>query len=145
MNSGCSEEKSSWVRRFERVDWSSKEIRIGMQDAEAIRVDKLVVSLPLSMLDGSAPPNEQVVFYPALHDKQTAFSQIGFGTVVKMVMIWESAFWKNLAPDALFIFSDCFIPTWWTQYPLDLPMLTGWLGGPAAMSVADEPDTFFSG
>jgi hypothetical protein len=45
-------------------------------------------------------------------------------------MIWDRAFWKNRIPDVQFIFSDCFIPTWWTQYPIDLPMLTGWLGGP---------------
>ena len=106
-------------------------------------VDKLLVSLPISVLNDSASPLESIIFYPALEKKKIAFSQIGFGTVIKIVMIWNSAFWKPLVPDAHFIFSDYFFPTWWTQYPLDIPMLTGWLGGPKAAQDADKPDMFF--
>jgi monoamine oxidase len=127
----------------ESIDWHSNDILVRAAGNQIIRMDKIVISLPLGILNKTAPPSESVIFLPELVDKQTAFSQIGFGSVVKIVMIWESAFWKPLVPDALFIFSDHFIPTWWTQYPQDLPLLTGWLGGPPAANVSDEPDIFF--
>jgi monoamine oxidase len=58
-------------------------------------------------------------------------------------MVWKSAFWKSNFPAAQFIFSSGFIPTWWTQYPLDNPVLTGWLGGPPAEKFSEQPDEFF--
>ena len=108
-------------------------------------VDKLVISVPISVLNQSAPAAEQLYFVPSLDEKQKAFARIGFGTVIKIVTIWESAFWKRRIPGAQFIFSETFISTWWTQYPLDLPLLTGWIGGPAAADISDEPDDFFLG
>jgi monoamine oxidase len=32
--------------------------------------------------------------------------------------------------DMNFLFSDAFVPTWWTQKPSSVPLLTGWLAGP---------------
>jgi len=125
------------------VDWNSRKIVLEMQDGQTFSMDKLIISIPLSSLNQESPPAESIIFIPALREKQEAFGQIGFGTVVKIVMVWHSAFWKPLVPDAQFIFSDYFFPTWWTQYPADIPMLTGWLGGPAAEEFAGKPDTFF--
>jgi monoamine oxidase len=128
---------------IESIDWNSEKIILVLKDDIKFNIDKLMISLPLGVLNRSAPSSESIVFLPAIEEKQKAFGQIGFGTVVKIIMIWDTAFWKYMVPDALFIFSDCFIPTWWTQFPLDLPILTGWLGGPRAEQVADEPDEFF--
>ena len=60
-------------------------------------------------------------------------------------MLFNNAFWKR--PDVSrishhdlnrlgFIFSDASIPTWWTQYPDDTPLLTGWVGGKQAEDLA---------
>ena len=40
----------------------------------------------------------------------------------------------SLGPD-IFL-SDAGIPVWWTQYPSERPVLTGWLGGPRTQTVA---------
>jgi monoamine oxidase len=127
----------------ESVHWKSSPIILGVRGNQKFSLDKLVISLPLSILNSSAPAEESIIFLPAIGEKVAAFSQIGFGTVIKIVMIWERAFWKSLVPDAQFIFSDHFIPTWWTQYRLDLPILTGWLGGTRALQFANESDGFF--
>jgi monoamine oxidase len=34
--------------------------------------------------------------------------------------------------DLFFLFSDEHIPTWWTQHPSTVPLLTGWFSGPKA-------------
>jgi len=125
------------------VDWNSRKILLDIQDGQTFNMDKLIITIPLSSLNQQSPPAESITFIPALGEKQEAFGRIGFGTVIKIVMVWHSAFWKLLIPDAQFIFSDYFFPTWWTQYPEDIPMLTGWIGGPVAEKFADKPDTFF--
>jgi monoamine oxidase len=125
-----------------KVDWNSGDVLMEITDHKKFNVDILIVSLPISLLNQTAPSSESIIFYPGLEEKQAAFRNIGFGTVVKIVMIWDSAFWNALVPDAQFIFSDCFFPTWWTQNPMDIPMLTGWIGGPKAEQLADKSDSF---
>jgi hypothetical protein len=36
-----------------------------------------------------------------------------------------------------FVLSDARIPVWWTQHPADLPVLTGWFGGPKTEAMAN--------
>jgi len=126
-----------------QVDWNTDTIRIRVQDGKEFIMDKLIVSLPFSAFNKSGPKNESIVFTPTLGKKETVVDEIGFGNVIKIVMIWNSPFWIERIPEAQFVFSKCFIPTWWTQYPRELPMLTGWLGGPKALLFEDKPDDFF--
>jgi monoamine oxidase len=127
----------------ESVERETRSIRIYVSDDRAFNLDKLIISLPLSAFRQNTTGPGSIFFIPSLGEREDAFRQIGFGAVIKIVMIWESAFWKKALPEAQFIFSDHFIPTWWTQYPMDLPMLTGWLGGPKAVQFADKGDEFF--
>ena len=127
----------------ESVVWYPGDIRISVRAHQPFHMDKLIIGLPLSMLNQTAPQIEQVSFFPSLDDQQREFARIGFGTAVKIILIWDSPFWNLLVPEALFIFSDGFIPTWWTPYPQDLPLLTGWLGGPPAELVSGQRDEFF--
>ena len=90
-----------------------------------------------------APINEQISFFPSLDPQYEALSQIGFGTAVKIMTIWDTPFWETIIPEVQYLFSDEFIPTWWTQYPLPTPVLAGWLGGPAAEKYSAETDAFF--
>jgi monoamine oxidase len=61
-------------------------------------------------------------------------------------MEFDEAFWldkkflseKNIAPPS-YIFTDAIIPTWWTQYPSDNPLLTGWLAGPVSYKMKNYP------
>ncbi len=129
--------------RVDRVDWESEVINIWVNDHNVFHLDKLIVTIPISLLNRTAPPSESILFNPPIDEKQKAFGQIGFGTVIKIVMIWRSPFWEKIIPDAQFIISDEFIPTWWIQYPQNIPVLTGWLGGPRAEQYSDKPDSFF--
>jgi monoamine oxidase len=51
------------------------------------------------------------------------------GDVVKVAINFREPLWKE---DTAFIFSDEIFPTWWTQLPDKIPLLTGWAGGPKA-------------
>lgn len=125
-----------------RVDWNTNRIRL-FAGEEIFTVDKLIVTLPVSLLIQSGLLPGSIIFSPSIDEKLEAFRQIGYGTVIKIVLIFRTAFWKSLIPDALFIFSDRIIPTWWTQHPLDVPVLSGWLGGPRAAGLTGHPESFF--
>jgi monoamine oxidase len=64
-----------------------------------------------------------------------AASQIGFGAVVKIMLLFKVPFWKK---DSGFILSEEVIPTWWTQLPNTSHILTGWAGGMPAASLSRE-------
>ena len=125
------------------VDWNSNRVRFIVNEHRTFEMDKCIISLPVSLLKKANADSESLTLNPVPAEKVNAIARIGFGTVVKVIMIWHSSFWETLVPEAQFIFSDLFIPTWWTQYPLDLPVLTGWLGGSQAEKWAGQPDAFF--
>ena len=68
------------------------------------------------------------------------------GGVIKFLVEFTEAVWEKgnnveharefrKFPGAYFIFSDAYVPTWWTQSPSEFPLLTGWLSGPGSLSL----------
>jgi monoamine oxidase len=102
-------------------------------DGSAHRADVAILTVPLPLLQTIALP-------PALQ-RQVAAADIGFGNVIKLLLRFRTRWWtamnaRDLA-DLLFVLSDAAVPVWWTQYPSDHPVLTGWLGGPATGAYAE--------
>jgi monoamine oxidase len=78
-------------------------------------------------------------------EKQTALDKLAMGKVVRVSLCFSERFWQNLhgRPDSRtlaklsFLFSrDRFFPTWWTQMPERVPIITGWSAAHAAESLA---------
>lgn len=95
---------------------------------------KLLLTVPIGVLQSGA-----IAFSPAIPQKLAAAKALGFGPVIKIILQFKNAFWKEKEhtrnedmSEAGFIFSEEAVPTWWTQYPKDVPILVGWLGGPNA-------------
>ena len=75
---------------------------------------------------------------------------MGFGAIIKILLEFNAPFWEDEQTRELtgdnpkkmgFLLSDEEIPTWWTQLPKQSPVLTGWLGGPAAAKMKGEVDS----
>lgn len=103
----------------------------------------VLVTVSLGVLQQNA-----ITFLPTLPAVHNAAKQLGFGQVVKLVLRFRKAFWKekqvagqNDLARMGFLFSQEEIPTWWTHFPQDEPVLTGWLGGPRAKSLQQLPKT----
>lgn len=58
-----------------------------------------------------------------------AAANIGFGGVIKLILECTQAFWPE---EMGFVVSNERIPTWWTQFPAERLLLTGWVGGTKA-------------
>jgi monoamine oxidase len=103
----------------------------------------VVLTVPLPLLKDIALPSME-------RERVAAALRIGFGNVIKILMRFATRWWldgrKDLA-DLTFLLSEARNPVWWTQQPADLPVLTGWLGGPktAGMAHLDEQELIAAG
>jgi monoamine oxidase len=99
-----------------------------------------LITVPLGVWLAPAGSNAFIQYIPALPAKQQAATQMGYGNVIKTTVEFTGFFWEkngnNSMPNAGFIFSDAVFPTWWTQNPVNVPQLTGWLAGPPSEKLA---------
>ncbi|MBR0783861.1 flavin monoamine oxidase family protein [Bradyrhizobium iriomotense] len=88
--------------------------------------DRVIVTVPLPLLRDIALP-------VAARTKAAAADDIGFGSVIKILLRFARPWWRERKPDLTdmtFLLSDQTIPVWWTRYPDKHAALTGWFGGP---------------
>jgi monoamine oxidase len=115
------------------IQWKKNEVVV-TTNLQKFAAKKVMVTVPVGVLQ-----SERIRFSPALPEITAAAKRLGFGPVIKTMLQFDEAFWKNKKftqgkdLDKLsFMFSRAVIPTWWTYYPKDAAMLTGWSGGPHA-------------
>jgi monoamine oxidase len=114
------------------IDESRGRVAVRCRGA-AFEADAAILTVPLPLLSEVALP-------PEARERAAAAADIGFGNVVKMLFRFATRWWadhrgRDLA-DLSFLLSDATVPTWWTQYPDDYPVLTGWFAGPKADKVS---------
>jgi monoamine oxidase len=101
-------------------------------NGDAHGYDAVVLTVPLPLL-------KSILLPPTERERVAAAAHIGFGNVIKILLRFETHWWgekrMDLA-DLTFLLSDARIPVWWTQHPADLPVLTGWFGGPKTEGLA---------
>ncbi|WP_294824975.1 NAD(P)/FAD-dependent oxidoreductase [uncultured Flavobacterium sp.] len=129
---------------LQEVVWKSGCVRAITTGGKIYEADKIIIALPLGVLRLIAGEQGGVKFSPPIDRAGLAFRDIGFGSVIKIVMQFNTIFWEDDALGANlssmgFLFSDETVPTYWTQSPAHSPLLTGWLGGPAAKAVEGSP------
>lgn len=120
------------------INWKKGNVEV-ITENEIFRAKKLLLTVSLGVLQ-----SRQIGFSPAITSKMEAVQQLGFGSVIKIIIQFKDAFWKEkeITEDKdlskmAFLFSDEAVPTWWTQNPKQVNILTGWLGGPNAERMKD--------
>jgi monoamine oxidase len=119
-------------KRVKQIDWQRDEVTVQTSENEKYNAEKIIITLPTGILKQSIS-YASVNFTPPLDSYDKAWQQIGYGSVLKIILIFKKTFWNAQDDKIGFIFSEEIIPTWWTQLPPGAPVLTGWLGGPAAV------------
>jgi monoamine oxidase len=100
---------------------------------------KAIVTLPLGVLKARS-----VAIDPEPSRILAAADRMEAGSARRLVLLFRTPFWREKKPDMRFLFAPGMPPpTWWTQHPLDFPMLVGWIGGPRAVALP-RPDEFLS-
>lgn len=88
--------------------------------------DRVILTVPLPLL-------REIVLPARVRAKAAAADDVGFGSVIKILLRFARPWWRERRPDIAdmtFLLSDQTIPVWWTRYPDGHPVLTGWFGGP---------------
>src|SRR6202790_4794945 len=115
------------------IEATNGRVVVRCTSGDALDCDIVILTVPLPLL-------REIVLPPAEREKAAAAAHIGFGNVIKILLRFETRWWvdkrRDLA-DLTFLLSDARIPVWWTQHPADLPVLTGWFGGPKTEAMAN--------
>ena len=114
------------------VDVTATGAVVRCADGGAHPCDAVVLTVPLPLLTEIALPATE-------RERIAAAADIGFGNVIKILMRFSTRWWlaeQSSPGDLTFLLSSARIPVWWTQHPADLPVLTGWFGGPKTTAMA---------
>lgn len=138
----ANESKTNGVQLFlntvaKDIYQDGNKIKVTTTDDTTYEAEKVIIALPLGVLQAE----DVISFHPLVPKYQDAIQQMGFGSIIKILLEFRDIFWEDeeasqLAGNSLkemaFLLSNEEIPTWWTQYPKHSVLLTGWLGGPPA-------------
>jgi monoamine oxidase len=120
----------SAVTAIEAID--GERVLVRCANGDTFVGDTVVLTVPLSLL-------QQIALPEAVREKSAAAARIGFGNVIKILLRFGTRWWADQRPDLrdlTFLLSDERIPVWWTQFPDEPPVLTGWFGGPKTEALA---------
>jgi monoamine oxidase len=120
----CKVTQISWRRGSVRVEGQSG------ADMFALQAPRAVITLPLGVLKA-----EQVRFEPPVPTIERGVSAMAMGSVTRISLLFDQPIWQSLAPHLGFLFvKPLCIATWWTSQPNQVPLLTAWAGGDAAIA-----------
>lgn len=125
-------------KNIRQITWKQHDCTVYTDTGESFYTNKILITVPLSLLYKNEA-GSFIKFDPPINAYGIAAQQIGIGGVIKVVIKFKEIFWKE---DANFFFSDeKFFPTWWTQLPNNIPILTGWMGGTGATILSTKNNT----
>jgi monoamine oxidase len=141
----------------ESVTWKRGSVEVkGRRGRElfSYMASRLLITLPLGVLQAPADGNGAVQFSPDLPSQKTdALDKLAMGKVIRATLCFRERFWENLRvrcrsefkmlADMRFLFSqDEWFPTWWTTMPQKLPVITGWAPFNCAEKLSGKPEDF---
>lgn len=126
--------------RVQQVRWNTGQVEIGVVSGKGeatFSAPRAVITFPLGVLQ-SAAQEAGINFDPQLPaEKLRALEKLAMGKVVRVTLCFRRRIWeditakeKTLAGMSFLFSDDKLFPTWWTQMPDPVPMITGW--SPAA-------------
>jgi monoamine oxidase len=127
-----------------RVTWRHGQVTVALRtpsgaELGSISAARLVVTLPIGVLAADPGAEGALQFDPPLPELATALEGVAMGHAARVVLRLHERFWDGAPDDPFyhprlsFLRSDHpLMPTWWTNYPILAPLITGWVGGPTA-------------
>jgi monoamine oxidase len=133
---GCEIITSAAVKQ---IDWQPGDVTIYTEDGKKYMGNKCILTVPMPVLQKGTSKGS-IHITPALDEYTKATQNIGFGTVIKLVIEFNEAFWTQYLNEPSFVLSEAVIPTWWTRSQVSTPIITGWKGGPTAFELSGRTD-----
>ncbi|RYZ38812.1 MAG: FAD-dependent oxidoreductase [Myxococcaceae bacterium] len=129
----------------DEVRWKPGQVRVRARTRQGVllgmfQARQAVVTLPVGVLRARPPQPGAVRFVPRVREQERAWNQLEMGPLVKVLLRFRTAFWREQAESARFGFfhaPGAPFPTWWTLSPHRRTRhLVGWSGGPGALALS---------
>ncbi|HTH93001.1 MAG TPA: NAD(P)/FAD-dependent oxidoreductase [Candidatus Paceibacterota bacterium] len=139
LESECKKQGTEIVLNTEvtGIEMTDQGVAIHTKTGAAYEAEKVIVTVALPII-------KTISFTPAIPEKMAAIDAMGFGPAIKMFLKFKTEFWKPLNngeyKDMQMIISNELMSTWWTQYPHDIPIITGWFAGPKVWQFKESSD-----
>jgi monoamine oxidase len=122
--------------RAMRVGLDGSRMRVFDNQDNEYDADAVIVTIALSMLR-----NDSIAFELDVADMRHASQQLVMGHAMRLNVIVRERFWEKKADRLSYLHT----PTrpfnvWWTQSPLEAPLLVAWSGGPPARKLSEAGD-----
>lgn len=112
-----------------KIEYGKSAVTLYSSQGKVAEGSKVIVTASVGILQ-----KKFIRFAPVPVSHMEAINQLGFGSVIKIILEFTHPFWMDKSDDIGFLLSDQRVPTWWTQLPLENNILTGWIGGPQAFA-----------
>jgi monoamine oxidase len=131
----------------ERVEWADGDVAIlarhrNESSLTTIAARAAIVTAPLGVLLSPVGERGAIDFAPELPILERTRGRLTMGAVVRVVVLFRERWWTDRmrsVPRGASLESMSFlhgdssdVPVWWTLHPMHAPVMTGWVGGPAA-------------
>jgi len=109
----------------------------GVREPRKFETERVLVTVPLGVLQAGAEDEGAVQFSPALpRTKSEALKKLEMGKVIRVTLRFRTRFWDTISPPcderktlsgmSFLLSDDEWYPTWWTTTPEKMPIITGW-------------------
>lgn len=143
-------------RRVTRLTWNAGGVSVESHAADAppmrFEARAAIITVPLGVLLAPEGVEGRIEFDPPVPMIERAASQLVMGGVLRVALRLDEPFWLSSrfarrVGDASFrevTFMQSLSPmpfaVWWTTYPVEAPLLIGWMGGPLAWELSRQSD-----
>lgn len=128
LSRGCT---IHYQRPVRSVTWQKGRVTLQCAAGETFIGSRLITTVSLGILQLAPGQPSALVFSPDIPAYRQAALEMGYGSVIKVLMEFKTLFWEKKGKNIGFVLSDEAVPTWWTQYPAEKPLLTAWLAASA--------------
>jgi monoamine oxidase len=134
------------------VNWEPARVEVCSRHATGynmpcILARQCVVTVPLGVLQAGVDEKGAIRFEPEPPQLEAA-RQLTMGSAIRISLQFRNIFWESHQglEEVSFLHADGeALPVWWTQMPMRVPLLTAWVGGPAAQALLGKrPDEIAS-
>lgn len=127
------------------IKWRIGEATVATTDSRSFTASKVIITIPIAVLQAAPAEKGSVTISPLPENVYDAIHALGSTGVIKHIFQFNEPFWNKAlvmdtgkpAEEVGFVFAETSVPTWWTQFPDNNGMFTGWLAGPAAVALKD--------
>lgn len=132
-----------------KIKWRKGHVEVTAKNGNCFIAAKVIITVPLGVWLTPDNAKAAIHYSPLLQAKKEAAKQMGFGAAIKILIEFKDRFWtdetiiqqtKTDTQNLYMVLSEMPVPTWWTTLPQQTNLLTGWLSGPQAESIKNEPD-----